>query len=131
MGTVVQIATILSPIVAVVLAWWMMRSSEKDTAKQIESIKKLSQQQIEATVKQVELEIEKNLLLAKQAKEEWEGIKSINNSGMAHMVEAKKIMMERFQEEKPERDYKLYCGFIKNLEQIKQGLRIWGHISGV
>lgn len=122
MGTVVQIATILSPIVAVVLAWWMMRSSEKDTAKQIESIKKLSQQQIEATVKQVELEIEKNLLLAKQAKEEWEGIKSINNSGMAHMVEAKKIMMERFQEEKPERDYKLYCGFIKNLEQIKQGL---------
>lgn len=120
--TIVQWATILSPIIAVLIAVWVTICSKKDTDKQIESIKALSRQQIDASIKQVELEIEKNLFYAKQAKQEWEEIYDINHSGMAHIVEAKKIMMERFHENKPERDYKLYCQFIKDLEGIKQGL---------
>ena len=133
MSIVVQWATILSPIIAVLIAWWMSRSSAKDTArqiaaleesttKQVESIKALSKQQIEATIKQVELEIEKNILFATQAKQEWEAIQNINNSGMSNIVQYREIRKQQFQEEKPERDYHLYSKFIKDLVAIKQGL---------
>ena len=37
MNVIVQWATILSPIIAVLIAWWMSKSSKEDTAKQIES----------------------------------------------------------------------------------------------
>lgn len=122
MGIIVQWATILSPIIAVLIAWWTVRSSAKDTAKQIKSIKELSRLQIEATIKQVELEIEKNLLLATQAKQEWEGIQNINSSGLSHICEWKDSVMKQFQEQKPERDYHLYSKFIKDLKDIRKGL---------
>ena len=126
-------ASIASPLVAVFIAWWTSISSAKDTAKQIaaleesttkqvESIKALSKQMIEASIKQVELEIEKNLFLAKQAKQEWEEIDKINNGGLSNIVEWKNEMMKRFQEGKPERDYHLYSKFINDLEAIKKGL---------
>lgn len=95
---------------------------EESTKKQVESIKALSKQQIDATIKQVELEIEKNLILATQAKQEWEGIQEINLSGMAHQVQWKDEVMRQFQEGKPKRDYQLYCKFINDLEAIKKGL---------
>ena len=131
MNVIVQWTTILSPIVAVFIAWWMSRSSAKDTAKQIaaleesttkqiESIKVLARLQMDASIKQVELEIEKNLFLANQAQQEWEGIKEINNSGMASQVQWKEIRMQQFREQKPERDYHLYSQFIKDLEKIKK-----------
>lgn len=133
MEDVVQWATILSPIIAVLIAWWMSSSSAKATAKQIaaheesttkqiESIKELSKQQIEASIKQVELEIEKNLLLATQAKQEWEGIEEINNSEMSNLVQYREIRKRQLEESKHERDYQLYSKFIKNLEAIKKGL---------
>lgn len=133
MDVIVQWATILSPIIAVLIAWWMSRSSAKDTAKQIaaleksttkhiESIKELARLQMDASIKQVELEIEKNLFLANQAQQEWEGIKEINNSGMASQVQWKEIRMQQFREQKPERDYHLYSQFIKDLEKIKKEL---------
>lgn len=127
------IAIIVALIVPIAVAIWTVRSSAKDTAKQIaaleesttkqvESIKALSKQMIEASIKQVELEIEKNLFHAIQAKQEWEGIQNINNGGLAHIAEWKNSVMKDFQEKKPERDYYLYCKFIKELEGIKQGL---------
>ena len=133
MNVIVQWATILSPIIAVLIAWWMSKSSAKDTAKQIaaleesttkqvESIKELARLQMDASIKQVELEIEKNLFLANQAQQEWEGIKEINNSGMAHMLEWREEITRRFKDKKPERDYHLYSQFIKDLEIIKKGL---------
>lgn len=133
MDTIVQWATILSPIIAVVIAILTSRSSAKATAKQVaaleestkkqvESIKTLSKQMIEASIKQVELEIEKNLFYANLAKQEWEGIDKINNSGMAHMAEWKKIATKQFQEEKPEREYKLYIGYIESLEGMRKKL---------
>lgn len=131
--TIVQWATILSPIIAVVIAILASRSSakytakkiaalEKSTKKQVESIKALSKRQIEALIKQVELEIEKNQLLANQAKQEWEGVERINNSEVSSQVQWRNIAMRQFQEKKPERDYQLYCKFINDLETIKQGL---------
>ena len=127
------IAILIALIVPIVVAIWTVRSSAKDTAKQIaaleesttkqvESIKALSKQQIDATIKQVELEIEKNLLFATQAKQEWEGIQNINSSGLSHICEWKDSVMKQFQEQKPERDYHLYSKFINELEAIKQNL---------
>lgn len=126
-------ASIASPLVAVFIAWWTSISSAKDTAKQIaaleesttkqvESIKELARLQMDASIKQVELEIEKNLFLAKQAQQEWEEIDQINNSGMASQVQWKEIRMQQFREQKPERDYHLYSKFIKDLNFIKKGL---------
>ena len=127
------IAVIMALIVPIGIAIWTVRSSAKDTAKQIaaleesttkqiESIKELARLQMDATIKQVELEIEKNVLLAKQAQQEWKGIEEINNSGMAHMLEWREEITRRFKDKKPERDYHLYSQFIKDLEIIKQGL---------
>lgn len=123
----------ITSIITIVIAVISIRSSAKDTAKQIaaleesttkqvESIKELARLQMDASIKQVELEIEKNLFLANQAQQEWEGIKEINNSGMASQVQWKEIRMQQFREQKPERDYHLYSQFIKDLEKIKKEL---------
>lgn len=126
-------AIIIALIVPIGIAIWTVRSSAKDTAKQIaaleesttkqiESIKQLSKQQIDASIKMVELEIEKNLFLAKQAQQEWNGIQSIKNGGLSHISEWRNGVMKEFQENKPERDYKLYSQFVKELQIIKQSL---------
>ena len=68
MYTLVQWATILSPIIAVLIALWASRSSAKDTAKklvaleestkiQVESVKELTKIQIEITKLQLEKEL--------------------------------------------------------------------------
>ena len=127
------IVSIIGWIITIGVAIYTVKSSAKETDKkiaaleesttrQVESIKELSRQQMDATIKHVELEIEKNLFLAKQSKQEWEGIKNINNSGAAYHVQIKELAMQEFQEKKPERDYYLYCEFIKELDGLKQRL---------
>jgi hypothetical protein len=127
------IAIIIALIVPIGVAIWTVRSSAKDTAKQIaaleesttkqiESIKELSRLQMDASIKQVELEIEKNLFLAKQAQQEWEGIQSINNSGLSGNATWSEMVKKQYQEKKPERDYQLYSQFVKELQGIKQSL---------
>ena len=59
---IVQWATILSPIIAVILAWWTCRSGARDTAKLIQCAKRLML---------INLRI-KVLDLSKEAKEEHE-----------------------------------------------------------
>ena len=126
-------ASIASPLVAVFIAWWTSISSAKDTAKQIaaleesttkqvESIKELARLQMDASIKQVELEIEKNLFLANQAQQEMEGIRNINQSGMAHISAWKDGVTRQWYENKPERDYHLYNKFINDLKDIRKGL---------
>lgn len=127
------IAIIIALIVPIAVAIWTVRSSAKDTAKQIaaleesttkqvESIKEIARLQMDASIKQVELEIKKNLFLSKQAQQEWEGIQRINDSGMAHIMQWKEMVTKDFQEKKAERDYQLYSKFVKDLETIKIGL---------
>ena len=73
MDTIVQWATILSPIIAVVIAIWASRSSEKNTAKklvaleesttkQVEGVKELTKIQIEVT----KIQLQKDLWEARQ-----------------------------------------------------------------
>ena len=127
------IAIIIALIVPIGVAIWTVRNSAKDTAKQIaaleesttkqiESIKELARLQMDASIKQVELEIEKNLFLAKQAQQEAEGIQNINNSGLSHIQEWKNGVTKQWMEKKPERDSQLYSQFVKELQVIKQGL---------
>jgi len=126
-------AIIIALIVPIGVAVWTVRSSAKDTAKQIvaleesttkqiESIKELARLQMDASIKQVELEIEKNLFLANQAQQEMEGIRNINQSGMAHISAWKEGVTRQWYENKPERDYHLYNKFINDLKDIRKGL---------
>ena len=58
MNVIVQWATILSPIVAVFIAWWMSRSSAKDTAKQIAALEESTTKQIESIKQLARIQIE-------------------------------------------------------------------------
>lgn len=141
MNNFVQWATILSPIIAVAIAALTCWLNARDVKRQIESVKKLSQQtidnttkeiesirklaklQIEASVNQVELEIQKFRLLAEQARQDADGIDDINNSGLAYSVDFRNAMIKKHMEEKPQRDFQLYEGFIQKLNAISKRLK--------
>lgn len=129
------IAIIIALIVPIGVAIWTVRSSakytakqiaalEESTTKQIESIKELARLQMDASIKQVELEIEKNLFLAQQVQQEMEGIHNINQSSMAHISAWKDGVTRHWYENKPGRDYHLYSKFIEDLKSIKRGLEV-------
>lgn len=69
METIVQWATILSPIIAVGLAWWTSRSGARDTAKMMTLSKKLMQ---------INLQL-KMLELSKEAEEEHVEFENLQN----------------------------------------------------
>lgn len=85
MEIIVQWATILSPIIAVVLAWWMSRSGARDTAKMVATIKELTQMQFKLTCIQVEKELldaeARYELASKREKEMDEKISSLKQVG--------------------------------------------------
>lgn len=144
MNCIVQWATILSPIIAVVIAILTSRSSKKDTDKklaaleksthdqiaalekstkeQVESIKALANLQIDATIQQVDVELARNIFLAHQAQEEQQAIHEINNSPFSHVSDYRDIELRKFQDEKPHRDFHRYSEYIETLENIKKGL---------
>ena len=114
--------SLLLSIVAIIIAIWSSHQTSKDAARQIASIKELSRIQIDSTVKQIDLEIQKNLLLAKQAQQEWNGINNIENSDMIFQVQFREEMERRFKVEKPKRDYLLYRDFSENLKGIRKSV---------
>lgn len=140
-ATIVQWATILSPIISVIIAVFVTWANSRDVKKQIEAVKELSRQtidntskevesikqlsklQIEASIKRVELEIEKYQLLARQAQQEVEGIESINTSVLAYQPTFRENAMNQLKEERPQRDLRLYSEFIQRLNSIKTGLK--------
>ena len=139
-ATIVQWATILSPVISVIIAVFVSWANSRDVKKQIEAVKELSRQtidnttkevesikqlsklQIEASIKQIELEIEKYQLLARQAQQEARSVESVNKSGLSYNVAFREEAMRQFMEEKPQRDLRLYAEFIQRLNSIKTGL---------
>lgn len=117
-----SILNLLLSITAIWIAITSSRKTAKDTTKQIESIKQLSRIQIETSIKQLDTEIRKNILRAEQAKEEWNGIQAINNSGLAYQTDWRNEMMRRHQERKPGMELQFYNSYIKNLEDIRKSL---------
>ena len=59
MDAIVQWATILSPIIAVLIAVWVNHKSTKDTKKQLTSLKNLCIMQISNTIDMLEMELYK------------------------------------------------------------------------
>lgn len=72
MDTIVQWATVLSPIVAVLIAICVNRKSAKDTAKQIAAIKESTEKQIESIKKLTMLQAETTSIQLDM--EHWETI---------------------------------------------------------
>jgi len=70
MNTIVQWATLLSPIIAVLIAIWASRSSAKDTAKKLVAIEESTKIQVESVKELTKIQIEITRLQLK--KELWE-----------------------------------------------------------
>lgn len=122
MEIIVQWATILSPIIAVVLAWWMGRSSEKQTAKQIASIKELEKIQINLIQLEIDKEMNEAKVLHGQASEKVNSMRSSYMlGGLAdsfRQVQERKTDTENAREYHSERLHWLYyCQ--KKLNEMK------------
>lgn len=93
---IVQISAILSPIIAVLLAWWASRSSakatakqiaalEESTAKQVTSIKELTRLQLQISQIQLHNERTSASYQHKLALEEIDNLKKLNSSVLGTM----------------------------------------------
>lgn len=140
-NVITTITTILLSVVAIRIAIYSSRKTSQEatrqieemknltqqtienTAKEVESIKELAKLQIEATKKQVELEIKKAQLWAKQASEEAEGIEKIQKDHFIQMAGIHDKSMQKYNEDKPKRDYIRYREFIHGLDEILNELK--------
>ena len=135
------IGNIILPVVAIIIAIRSSRKTSKDATRQIESIKKLSKNQIdlirvqletiesvkrltkiqiETTLRQIEVEIQKNKLFAQQAGEEWQEIENIRKSQLGRAFEEE--MKRKITEEKPRKQIAFYDVYIHNLNEISDKL---------
>ena len=126
MDTIVQWATILSPIVAVLIAIWINRKSAKDTAKQIAAIEDSTAKQIESIRKMSKLQAE--ITSMQLDMEHWKTIFRLHEvSGKTGEVfadnkitreELKKVNFEMLDEKEKARYLMLdfYDGQLSNLE---------------
>lgn len=130
MEYIVQWATILSPIIAVGLAWWAVRSSSKDTDKKIAAIKKssereinqlkeLAQLEVEALTLKLDMELIQRQLMAQQAEEERQGMEQIMN--IPHLT-FQELRKRDFESKQPERNLKYTKAFIQELEKLSERL---------
>lgn len=130
MEYIVQWATILSPIIAVGLAWWAVRSSSKDTDKKIAAIKErsereinqlkeLAQLEVEALTLKLDMELIQRQLMAQQAEEERKGMEQIMN--IPHLT-FQNLRLRDFESKQPERNLKYTKAFIQELEKLSKRL---------
>ena len=123
------VTTILLSVVAIIIAIWSSRSTSKAAEKQIREIKQLSALQIDTTIKQLEVEIQKIMVEVKRSAQESKEIDAINNSGLASQIDFRNLAMQQHQEGRALRDLKIYseCSrnlneFLENLNQLKKRL---------
>ncbi len=130
MDTIVQWATILSPIVAVVLAWLTSRSSAKattrqiaimqeNTEKEINILKELAELQIEALSLEIEMEMTKNRIVVQQAAEERSDMKRILD---IHLLDFRDLALQEYRGKQPERDHKYLTAYLNELERLNKKL---------
>ena len=113
----VAIANVLLSVVAIIIAIRSSRKTSQDATRQIESIKQLATIQIETTLRQIEVEIQKNILLARQAREEWQKIRDAKNSqlGPGFIDHMKREIME----ERPQKQVEFYNAYIQSLNESR------------
>lgn len=113
-----SLLSLLFSIIAIGIAIYSSKQTSKDAARQIESIKQLSKLQIETKIKQVEIEIQRNRLLAQQAQEEWKGIQEIRNSQLSYQADFCNEMLRKNKEQKPQKDIIFYKSYVKTLDDL-------------
>ena len=119
MDTIVQWATILSPIIAVLVAVWVVISSKKDTDKQIESIKALSKLQIEILATEIEMETIKNKTIAQQANQESAELGQIMKN---NFMDFREMALRDYEARKPERNRKYVNAYLQELNRLNEKL---------
>lgn len=117
------LASLMLSVVAIGIAIYTSRRTSKDVTRQIESIKKLAQLQIASSIKQVEMEIEKNQIQIDLAMQEIQGIKKIDESGLAYNVAFREQQVKEFNEKRSERIYNVYREHTRNLNLILENLK--------
>lgn len=137
---IVQISAILSPIIAVLLAWWASRSSAKATAKQIAALEESTQMQVESIkqltytqLKIAKIQLDKELALARRQKdiieEEIDNANNVNNSVIGSYLneftkrEAEKRLEQKNLFSKLENAEKIVGtlkGSLRNLTELKK-----------
>lgn len=116
------ITTIILSVVAIIIAIWSSRSTSKAAEKQIREIKNLSALQIDTSIKQLEVEIQKAMANVELAKRESKEIDEINNGGLSYMKEYRDEMMRRHQNSKSQRELQSYNEYSRNLNEIRKEL---------
>ena len=116
------VTTILLSVVAIIIAIWSSRSTSKAAEKQIREIKQLSALQIDTTIKQLEVEIQKIMVEVKRSAQESNEIDAINNSGLASQIDFRNLAMQRHQEGRGLRDLKIYSECSRNLNELLENL---------
>lgn len=113
---IMQWATILSPIIAVLLAWWTVSSSAKDTKKQVDAIKRLSVLQAEISIIQNEIEVYKNRLKLYQAQQSFDEFHYSEDSILAHQFDT--FSQQNIKKQRTNKQLEIDLKYYKNL-QIK------------
>lgn len=116
------VTTILLSVVAIIIAIWSSRSTSKVAEKQIQEIKQLSALQIDTTIKQLEVEIQKIMVEVKRSAQESKEIDAINNSGLASQIDFRNMAMQQHQEGRALRDLKIYSECSRNLNELLENL---------
>ena len=126
MDIIVQAATILSPIIAVFLAWYAGKSTANATARQIqamregtseevENLRKLANLQVETLAVELEREQIKTSLWSLQTAEERTEINRILD---CNQLDFRKMMMNDFNAKKPVRDQKYIDAYLRELNRL-------------
>ncbi len=132
METIVQWATILSPIIAVLLAWWTSRSSAKESARQIavmqentskevEHLQHLAEIQVETIAINLEMQTILNSLIAQQADEERKELKSIMD---INQLTFRDLAIQEYEAKKPKRNLRYTMAYLQELKKLKAKLEI-------
>lgn len=130
MDMVVQWATILSPIVAVGIAWWTSRCSSKaairqivimqeNTEKEIKILRELAELQIETLSLEIEMEMSKNRIVAQQADEERSEMKKILN---INLLDFRDLALQQYKGNQSERNHKYLTSYINELDRLNKKL---------
>lgn len=112
------VATIVLSVVAIIIAIRSSRSTSRAANKQIAEIKQLSKLQIDTTIKQLEVEIQKMMAEVKKSSQDSREIDEINWGAAQLGAEYGNIMMRKHQENKASRDLQVYSDCTHNLNEI-------------
>lgn len=126
MEIIVQWATILSPIIAVLIAIWAFKSNAKDTDKkiavmqentenEIQRLKELARLQVEAISTEMEMEMTRNRIKAQQTLDESCELSSIMSD---NQLTFRDLSLQSFESRKPARDNKSLNAYIQELNRL-------------